>query len=118
MLNHSAADEKLLLFSQRCGFSEILLETTHDHFTDLVFLSLNNLVTHIKEDIPFITNEHNCIEVSLSSIALNKDGVLLDSCTQFPPSNNLNFDKIDYSTLASELFNTNWSDIFLCSLPR
>ena len=58
-------------------------------------------------DISFGTSDHNSVEVSLSSIALNKDGVLLDSCTQFPPTNNLNFDKIDYAALASELLHTN-----------
>ena len=63
-------------------------------------------------DIPFSTSDHNSIEVSLSSIALNKDGVLLNSCTQFPPTNNLNFDKIGYAGLASELLHTYWFDNF------
>ena len=113
VLNYSVANEKLSLFSQRCGFSQNVLEPSYDnHFTDLVFLSHNNLVTHIKVDILFSNSDHNSVEVLLLSIVLNKDGVLLDSCTQFPPTNNLNFNKIDYAGFASELFHTNWSDIF------
>ena len=34
-LNHTTADSKLLLFSQKCGFRQLVQEATHDNnYTD------------------------------------------------------------------------------------
>ena len=42
-LNQTTADSKLLLFSQKCGFRQIVQEATHDNnYTDLVFISHDN----------------------------------------------------------------------------
>ena len=66
VLNHTTADEKLLLFSQHCGFLQVVHEPTHKrNFTDLVFFSLDNFACDVNDDIPFSTSDHCSVVVSL-----------------------------------------------------
>jgi hypothetical protein len=108
-LNHSIADEKLLLFSQRAFCTQVVTEPTHDaNFTDLVFVSHNNLISNLKVDIPFSTSDHSSIEFE---IALNMLGTE-DSTNIVLPTARLDFSKTDHCGLAADLLNINWSSIF------
>ena len=65
-LNHTTADSKLLLFSQKCSFRQSVLEATHDNnYTDLVFISYDNYVADVKTDLPFYTSDHASINFDI-----------------------------------------------------
>ena len=81
VLNHTAANEKLLLFSQRCSFLQVVHEPTHEHnFTDLVSVSHDNFVCDVNVDIPFTTSDHCNVKVSLSRSAF----IIANESTHIP----------------------------------
>ena len=70
-LNHTMVDIKLLLFSQKCGFRQIVLEATLDNnCTDLVFILHGNYVADVKTDTSFSARDHSSINFD----------IILDAC--------------------------------------
>ncbi len=116
VLNHTTADAKLLLFSQRSGFKQIVTLPTHDNnLTDLIFISHDSLILNANVNIPFSTSDHSSIEFQMlldapKSVSRFHDSVAGVKVT--PPSNKLDFDRIDHIGLAAELTHTDWSLIF------
>ena len=112
-LNHTTADSKLLLFSQKCGFRQIVQEATHDNnYTDLVFISHDNYVADVKTDLPFSTSDHASINFDIifdeCDVKSHKDL----SVNHVTAPDRLDFDKIDYAGFAAELIITSWPLIF------
>ncbi len=114
VLNHSTADTKLLLFSQRCGYKQIVSEPTHDNnFTDLIFVSHENVICEVNVNMPFSTSIHNSVEILMLSNALAQTNGVNDLISSY----RLDFDKIDHAGLASDLIHTDWSAICLAVSP-
>ena len=63
-INHSSVETKLLLFSQQAGLKQIVAEATdYVNYTDLVFMSHDDLMLNINVNIPFSTSDHSSIEL-------------------------------------------------------
>jgi hypothetical protein len=107
--NHTSADEKLLLFSQRAGLKQCVEHATHDNnFTDLVFLSHADLLSCINVTCPFSTSDHCSIEFALAidlSCTSPVTGPLSPVCV-------LDFGKTDHVGLDAHLLATDWSAVF------
>ena len=53
-LNHTNADRQLILTSQRSHLIQtVLLPTHHTNITDLLFISIDNIITTVSVDMPF-----------------------------------------------------------------
>ena len=53
-LNHTNADRQLILTSQRSHLIQtVLLPTHHTNITDLLFISIDNIITNVSVDMPF-----------------------------------------------------------------
>ena len=112
-LNHTTADSKLLLFSQKCSFRQSVLEATHDNnYTDLVFISYDNYVADVKTDLPFYTSDHASINFDIIFDACDVQSHEDLSVNHVTTSDRLDFDKIDYAGFAVELIITIWPLIF------
>ena len=61
-LNHTNADSQLILTSQRSHLIQtVLLPTHHTNITDLLFISIDNIITNVSVDMPFAISDHNTI---------------------------------------------------------
>ena len=116
LTNHTTADAKLLLFAQRCGFKQVVNEPTHDsNFTDLLFVSRDNIVIDVNVVMPFSTSDHNTVEVCLQSDIFGgacSVPFVIESAMHRPATNKLDFDNIDHAGLSSNLIVTDWSQIY------
>jgi exonuclease III len=114
-VNHTTADVKLILFSQRSGFKQVVTLPTHDHnITDLVFVSHDNLIVSVDVDIPFSTSDHSSIEFQMVNNTPKAGTCTHDSlnCSTLPAVDKLDFDNIDHAGFAAELLHTDWPSIF------
>ena len=65
-LNHTAADTRLLLTSQRTHLlQKVHFPSRHTNYTDLIFISHDNLITNVVVEPPFTTSDHNTISFDL-----------------------------------------------------
>ena len=111
IVNHTNADRQLLLTSQRTRLlQQVSSPTHHTNLTDLVFISKYNVITNTLFDMPFSTSDHSTFSFDLSTTVR-----LLSSSIQPKTRSTLDFSKIDYIGLASDLLTTNWRSHFSLS---
>ena len=104
MINHINADRQLFLTSQRTHLlQQVSFPTHHTNLTDLVFTSKYNVITSNLIDMFFSTSDHNTVSFDLSTPVR-----LLSSSIQPKIRSTLDFSKIDYIGLTSDLLTTNW----------
>ena len=61
-LNHTTADYRLVLASQRAHLTQLVSIPTHlNNFMDFVFTSKENIVTNVSVEMPFSTSDHDTI---------------------------------------------------------
>ena len=65
-LNHTNSDSQLIISSQRSHLlQKVLSPTHHTNITDLLFISIDNILTNVVVDMPFTTSDHNTIHFEL-----------------------------------------------------
>ena len=111
IINHTNADRQLLLTSQRTHLlQQVSSPTHHTNLTDLVFIAKYNVITNTLVNMPFSTSDHNTVSFDLSTPVH-----LLSSSIQSKTRSTLDFSKIDYIGLTSDLLTTNWRSHFSLS---
>ena len=113
-LNHTNADSQLILTSQRSHLIQtVLLPTHHTNITDLLFISIDNIITNVSVDMPFATSDHNTIRFDLFTPSLSS--AVSPSHKSRPITNKisqLDFNRIDHAGLSACLLSANWDQIF------
>ena len=89
---------------------QVSSSTHHTNLTDLAFISKYNVITNTLVDMLFSISDHNTVSFDLSTSAR-----LLSSSIQPKTRSTLDFSKIDYIDLASDLLTTNWCSHFSLS---
>ena len=110
LLNHTFVDTKLLLFYLRVGLKQIVPKATHDlNYTDLVFVSHNNLMLNFNVKITFSIyyNDHSSFKFNLTFVSSFSNVSYPNPCLKnFQAPGNFNFDKTDHAGLADDLMHT------------
>ena len=92
------------------GLKQIVPKATHDlNYTDLVFVSHNNLMFNVNVKITFSIyyNDHSSFKFNLTFVFSFSNVSYPNLCLKnFQAPGNFNFDKTDHAGLADDLMHT------------
>ena len=109
-LNHTTADYRLILASQRAHLTQLVSIPTHiNNFTDLVFTSKEKILTNVCVEMPFSTSDHDTICFDLLTL---KPLVSANAANILNIPVKYDFSNIDHAGLARSLLSTDWLNIF------
>ena len=115
-LNHTNSDSQLIISSQRSHLLQKVLSPTHHiNITDLLFISIDNILTNVVVDMPFTTSDHNTIHFEL--LTPNHSSFSSAHSSDINTIPKLDFAKTDHAGLSECLLSTDWHHLFSPSDP-
>ena len=109
-LNHTTANYRLILASQRAHLTQLVsIPTNINNFTDLVFISKENILNNVLVETSFFTTDHdkNCFDLFIP-----KPLASANAANALNTQVKCDFFNIDHTDLASGLLSTDWLNVF------